>query len=660
MKADALQFISTWGQVLRTNEDSLKQYACELPDSKRYNQYAIPKSSGGIRIISEPVYWLKSVQRNLLHILERSYEPLECSHGFITRRSILTNAEPHIRKPWLLNLDIEKFFPTIGMQRVVQVLSDLPMQFILESPEDPKSFSLQSVSLNAEIVSLLVNLCCFRSLPDSDDPETWYGLPQGAPTSPILSDMVARKMDEDILKLCEDRGIEYTRYADDLSFSPINPKDVNGYEELILRNGGRKLEPSKPLLEIFQKHGFRVNRKKTKLFSGNSCKQVTGISVNEFTNVPRKMIRSIRQDLYLWEKYKHDRANDIIHERKNYRHRKCPKRLRNMLQGKLIFLSMVRGKGDPIYLRYVRRFLALDKRDLMSGVREGFSCEWSPDIDMWEANSDWMPKVENDSIRFPIDLDDFPLRSARHFASRRMLFLEQAGNLRGMLRTEVGSWSYERLQHILNFRQNLIDEFSFDRFGEDEKCLLEYLLHAEAAYLHFLHDEITELQAHDAWAAVFFRLMAINAEVSAKKLLDPAFRCYLESIDWGSFFRHQNEEFLSQRYGYEKFDSHDLVAVASTPNRRQAPCGSLMLWTALSAMALYAKDIELASHRTIFKAELERNPQFFPLFDDLLTSCTRTKEGNSPSMLIASVRQNILSLVRVFGQKSENSKILIT
>ena len=176
---------------------------------------------------------------------------MDSSHGFIQRRSILTNAKPHVRKPWVLNLDLEKFFPSIGVQRVEQVFSEIPMQFILESPENPKSFSLQSISLTPEIVSLLANLCCFRSLPESEDPETWYGLPQGAPTSPILSDMVARKMDEDILELCEEKGVEYTRYADDLSFSPLSPKDFNGYEELVLEKGGRKLEPKGPLLESF-------------------------------------------------------------------------------------------------------------------------------------------------------------------------------------------------------------------------------------------------------------------------------------------------------------------------------------------------------------------------------------------------------------------------
>ena len=88
------------------------------------------------------------------------------------------------------------------------------------------------------------------------------------------------------------------------------------------------------LIDVNEGKDASDNGKKNKLFYGKSCKQVTGLSVNEFPNVPRKLIRSIRQDLYLWEKHGHAHANDIIHDRRNYRHKKCSKRLCNMLHGK--------------------------------------------------------------------------------------------------------------------------------------------------------------------------------------------------------------------------------------------------------------------------------------------------------------------------------------
>ena len=658
MKEEELNFIRTWGTLLCSTERRLMELAWELADARRYKQFAIPKSNGGLRIISEPIDSLKEIQRLLLVILERSYEPLGNSHGFISRRSILTNAKPHVRKPWVFNTDIEKFFPTIRMERIKQVLSDIRLKFLLDVSGNQNAVTLKEVRLSAEIVSLLANLCCFRPIQGSDDPETWYGLPQGAPTSPILSDMVARKMDEDILSFCADRGIEYTRYADDLSFSPLDPKDYYGYKQLMVGRVSKNPEPCTELKEIINSHGFRINAKKNKLFCGKSCKQVTGLSVNEFPNVPRKVIRSIRQDLYLWEKHGHDRANEIINERKNYRHKKCPKRLKNMLHGKLMFLSMVRGKGDPVYLRFVRRFKELEKRDILSVAKETFASTWDPD-NFVDAFDRWATQPENEEFSFRVNLEDFPKRSAKHFASRRRLFIEQYGNLRGMLRTEVGAWAYERLQYIFDLRKNLLDEFTYDPMVKGGKCFLEYMLEAEAIYLHWVHDGLIEGQAHDAWARLFFRVMEINGDLCATKLLDPGFRGHLEHINWGVFFRHQNDEFLSRRYGYEKFDVQDLTAVASTPKRRRNPCSSLMLWTALSPMALNSRDGVLVSHRKLYKETLDGNPYFFPLFDDVLTSCMRTRDGSSPSMTINSLRKNILNFIRAFGRKAEPAQAMI-
>ena len=658
MKAEELEFISSWQRFLGAPEKMLEEFAFTMPDSQRYKHFAVPKSNGGLRIISEPIEPLKEIQHLLLNIFNRSYAPLESSHGFIAGRSILTNAKSHVRKSWVFNADLEKFFPAIRMEKVESALSGIKLKFLLDDPGKNGAMCYQDIQLSDGIVSFLANLCCFRSLEESTDPESWYGLPQGAPTSPVLSDMVARGMDEDLLSFCAGMGIEYTRYADDMSFSPLNPKDYSGYRQLICGENTGKPALSREVLEIIQGHGFRINVRKNKLFNGKSCKQVTGLSVNEFPNVPRKLIRSIRQDLYLWKKHGHERASEIMHEQKNYRHKKCPKRLCNMLHGKLMFLSMVRGKGDPIYLKFVRKLKELEHRDIMSTTEEGFVCKWDPSGLMGDKNS-WEPKVEIDPMNFRVNLEDFPKRSAKHFAGRRLLFIEQSGNLRGMLRTEVGSWAYERLQHIFDLRKKLIDEFTYDPIVKGGKCLLEYMLEAEAAYLHTVHDDLMEGQAQDAWSALFFRVMEINADICAAKLLDPAFQTHLEHINWGVFFRHQNDEFLSQRYGYEKFDVDDLTAVASTPKRRRSPCSSLMLWTALAPMALNAKDRGLGSHRKLYKETLEGNPYFFLHFDDVLTSCTRSKDGNPPSMTITSLRKHILNLIQAFGRKAEPSKALV-
>lgn len=660
MKKKELKSIFVWATMLSSTEKRLKELAWELPDSKRYKQFSIPKSNGGIRIISEPIWELKYIQEKLLYLFEKSYEPEDCSHGFVRGKSILTNARKHVRKSWVLNMDIEKFFPTIHIRRVEKILTNLKLRFLLDDGERENAYKWEDVTPNSKITSLLANLLCFRSVYGSDDPETFHGLPQGAPTSPIISDMVAHKLDKDLMKLSEKLGLEYTRYADDISFSPVDPKDYNGYEKLISGTDGKHIELSRKITKIFAKHGFKINPKKTKLFTGKSCKSVTGLTVNEFVNVPRKVVRSIREHLFLWEKHGYSKACDIIHSRKNYRHKKCPKRLVNMLHGNLLYLSMVRGKGDPVYLRFVRRFRILQKRDLINNTQEGFKCTWSPDTEALEKNGDWKKTVESSEMRFRINLEDFPLRSAKHFAGRRRIFLENEGDLRAMLRTEVGAWAYERLEYIFNLREKLLDEFTYDPIEKNEKCLLEYMLEAEAAYLHVQHDELIAGQAHDKWVDLFFRMMEINGELCSNKFLDPAFSCHIQHIDWGTFFRHQNDEFLSKRYGFEKFDVNDLISIASTRQRRISPCASLMLWTALAPMALNAKDCGLVTHRKLYKETLEATPNFFPLFDDVLTSCSRTRNGNPPSMSINSLRAGVLLMIRAFGAKPISQRVKVS
>lgn len=655
MREEQLKQMATWARMLSVTESKLRDLAFTMPDSKRYRTYMIRKASGGLRMISEPIEELKNLQRRLLHFLTSAHEPLDCSHGFIRERNIVTNAKSHARKNWVVNVDLEKFFPNISLDRVKEILSETDISFLLGVEGNRGKDETQEVKLCPEIASLLANLCCFRSVDGSEDPETLNGLPQGAPTSPVISDMVAHGMDLEIMAFCEKNGVSYTRYADDMSFSPDDVKDYSGYKQILAGGGEGKPRPRRGLLGIIERHGFRVNDKKTKLFRGKSCKEVTGLTVNEFVNVPRKVVRSIRADLYLWEKYGYERANELLHKRRNYRHKKCPKALRDVISGKLWYLSMVRGKGDPIYMRFVRRIEALLGKEEKE-EQEQFTPTWRPDVDMWDVNDDWRPKGKG-SWGFPVILDDFPRRSSRHFADRRRIFLEKDDDLRGMLRTEVGSWAYERLQHVFDLRENLREEFTFDRFPNDEKRLIQYLVEAEAAYLHLLHDEMVIGQFHDAFSRLFFRIMWINGQLCSEKILDPAFRRHLDAIDWGKFFRCANDEFLSTRYGFEKLNSADLLRLAGNKEARAKPCISLMLWTCLSPISTYAQDEDLRSYGLAFNDVIERAPNFFPLFDDILTSCERTKNGNAPSMAAGTLRAGIHHLLKAVGQKPILTKV---
>ena len=94
-------------------------------------------------------------------------------------RSILTNAKSHVRKSWVFNADLEKFFPTITHGEWSLRCFQIKLKFLLDDPSEEWCLSYQDVQLSDGIISFLVNLCCFRSLAESTDPESWYGLPQG-------------------------------------------------------------------------------------------------------------------------------------------------------------------------------------------------------------------------------------------------------------------------------------------------------------------------------------------------------------------------------------------------------------------------------------------------------------------------------------------------
>ena len=177
MKKKELKSIFVWATMLSTTEKRLKELAWEFPDSKRYKQFSIPKSNGGIRIISEPIWELKYIQEKLLYLFEKSYEPEDCSHGFVRGKSILTNARKHVRKSWVLNMDIEKFFPTIHIRRVEKILTNLKLRFLLD---DGKRETLTSGKMLLRTPKSLIagKSLCFRSVYGSDDPETFHGLPQ--------------------------------------------------------------------------------------------------------------------------------------------------------------------------------------------------------------------------------------------------------------------------------------------------------------------------------------------------------------------------------------------------------------------------------------------------------------------------------------------------
>lgn len=234
----------------------LRYLLYRMPEYERDRYFDIPKKSGGKRWIAAPIPEIKELQRKLNELFTIVYEPRLSTHGFAMERSIVTNAELHVGARFVFNLDLEDFFPTIHLGRV--------RGLFLKKPFECKP----------EAATVLAQLCCHNGK-----------LPQGAPTSPIISNLICGKMDVDLQRFARDYACTYTRYADDITFSSDRrafPPAIATHDE------AGKLQVGEALLSIITQNSFVVNEAKLRLQNENRRQIVTGLKVNQFPNVPRK------------------------------------------------------------------------------------------------------------------------------------------------------------------------------------------------------------------------------------------------------------------------------------------------------------------------------------------------------------------------------------
>jgi retron-type reverse transcriptase len=288
-------------------------FHAEVATRTHYVHFTVPKKSGGTRTLSAPHRTLSLAQRWIFeHIVSRL--PAEPSaHGFLPRRSILTNAQPHAGHAVVVNLDLEGFFPSIGFPRVRKV------------------FELSGYSpAVATILALLCTECPRKAV--ILDGTTYHvatgprGLPQGACTSPGLSNQVARRLDRRLAGLAAKLGLTYTRYADDLTFSGDEAMEGRvGYVMARVRH-------------IAQAEGFTVNEAKTRVLRRHTAQMVTGLVVNDRPGVRRDEVRRLRAILH--------RART---EGLDSQNRENLPDFRAWLRGKIAFVRMARPEvGDRL------------------------------------------------------------------------------------------------------------------------------------------------------------------------------------------------------------------------------------------------------------------------------------------------------------------------
>jgi retron-type reverse transcriptase len=238
-----------------------------------YIRFTIPKKSGGVRQLAAPHRDLAAAQEWILESILRKVPAHEAAHGFVTDRSTVTNAAPHVGHRIVLNTDLKDFFPTITFPRV------------------RGAFQQFGYSPAAATIMALICTECPRRVVEFNG-KTYHvatgprALPQGACTSPALSNLISRRMDSRLAGIARKLGCTYTRYADDLTFSADGTlEDRIGY--LLAR-----------IRHIAQDEGFTVNETKTRVQRPNVAQSVTGIIVNEKPNVPRHLVRRLRAILH--------------------------------------------------------------------------------------------------------------------------------------------------------------------------------------------------------------------------------------------------------------------------------------------------------------------------------------------------------------------------
>lgn len=282
-----------------------------------YRTWTIKKKRGeGTREIRSPQPALWKVQKALLPILQDAYKPRSPAHAYVPGRSVRTNAEDHVGSRHVLNVDLVDFFPSINFARVRGL------------------FLAEPFHCDEKVATLLAQICCSEGT-----------LPIGACTSPLVSNMICRRLDRELQQLAHSLGCRYTRYADDITFSTKQNR-FPGALAHIDSNGEVVLGSS--LSEIIRLNWFSPNKTKTRLQRPWDRQLVTGVIVNERLNVDRRFIRNIRAMLHNWDKKKLPAVQADLATKYDHKDRypgAAPDFL-HVLRGRIAYLAMIRGRSD--------------------------------------------------------------------------------------------------------------------------------------------------------------------------------------------------------------------------------------------------------------------------------------------------------------------------
>ena len=278
LQAAGLPVLCTPADVAAAMEISVSKlrwlaWHSEAPTRTHYVYFDIPKKSGGTRRLAAPHQQLAKAQHWILTSVLNVLPTHECAHGFVAQHSVVTNAAPHVGSSVVINTDLTDFFPTITFARVAGLF--------------------RRIGYSPAVSTILALICteCPRQAVRMAD-QTYFAatgpraLPQGACTSPSISNQIAHKLDRRMAAMAQKLGWRYTRYADDLTWSTIGePLPSVGYVLARIRH-------------MVEDEGFRINHAKTRIQRRSQQQSVTGVVVNDRPGVSRATIRRVRSILH--------------------------------------------------------------------------------------------------------------------------------------------------------------------------------------------------------------------------------------------------------------------------------------------------------------------------------------------------------------------------
>lgn len=308
----------------KITEKQLLHFSNPTRKVHRYKTFFINKKSGGTREINAPCYQL-SILLHVVNVLFKAlYNPSKSAMGFVEGRSVVDNASVHVGNNYVFNMDLKDFFPSIPQARVWKRIQLPPFNFTQET------------------ANVIAGLCCYFDLNQNK-----CVLPQGAPTSPLLTNAICDKLDRRLAGVAKRFKVRYSRYADDITFSSMH----NVYQE----NSDFRIEVKRVIAE----QGFIINDKKTRLQKCGVRQEVTGLTVNEKVNVCRQYISDLRWILNLWEKKGYAIAYSKFYPKYKIEKghvKKGEPVMENVIGGKLDYLRMVKGANNITYKKLQERY----------------------------------------------------------------------------------------------------------------------------------------------------------------------------------------------------------------------------------------------------------------------------------------------------------------